>query len=186
MRDTPSAGNMTGSLLIAHPNLRDPNFRRTIVFLSHHQADDGAIGLVLNRPLKKTMADLSATPGETAALPRVPVFYGGPVEPDDILLASMQWQESPSALAFRGFGRIKDEPVIPPEFQPGLRAWKGYSGWSRGQLESEIAEKAWILLPPTRPLIEMSQPDTVWHEVMRHLGPMYRLLAGMPDDPERN
>lgn len=186
MRDTPSAGNMTGSLLIAHPNLRDPHFRRTIVFLSHHQADDGAIGLVLNRPLRKTMADLDASAVSANTLQRVPVFYGGPVEPEDVLLASMQWQESPSALAFRGFGRASDGPVIPPEFQPGLRAWKGYSGWSRGQLESEIAEKAWILLPPARTLIEMPNPATAWHEVMRQLGPMYRLLADMPDDPSQN
>lgn len=177
---------MTGSLLVAHPSLRDPNFRQTIVFLSHHQADDGAIGLVLNRPLSKTMADISLQPGESVAMQRVPVFYGGPVEPEDVLLASMQWQDSPSALAFRGFGRASEEPVIPPEFQPGLRAWKGYSGWSRGQLESEIAEKAWIVLPPTRPLIEMRSPGTAWHDVMRHLGPVYRLLAEMPEDPSLN
>lgn len=186
MRDTPSAGNMTGSILVAHPNLRDPNFRRTIVFLSHHQADDGAIGLVLNRPLRKTMAQVGADASEGGALQRVPVFYGGPVDPDDVLLASMQWQESPAALAFRGFGRVSEAPVIPPEFQPGLRAWKGYSGWSRGQLESEIAEKSWILLPPTRPLIEMQKPEGAWREVMRNLGPVYRLLADMPDDPSMN
>lgn len=185
MRDTPSAGNMTGSVLIAHPNLHDPSFRRTILFLSHHQADDGAIGLVLNRPLEKTVSEF---PGHQTdgTLRRVPVFYGGPVGADDLLLASMQWHESPAALAFRGFGSASEEPEIPPEFRPGLRAWLGYSGWSRGQLESEIAEESWIVLPPTRPLIEMATPATAWQDVMRRLGPLYRLLADMPDDPSLN
>lgn len=177
---------MTGSLLVAHPNLRDPNFRRTILFLSHHNADDGAIGLVLNRPLRKTMAEFPNHSAGATPLRRVPVFYGGPVGADELLLASMQWHESPSAIAFRGFGNASEEPVIPPEFQPGLRAFLGYAGWSRGQLEEEIAEKAWLVFPPSRKLIHMRNPETAWQDVMHGLGPVYRLLAGMPDDPSLN
>lgn len=173
---------MTGSLLVAHPNLRDPNFRRTILFLSHHDAEDGALGLVLNRPLSKTMGDLT----QETSLPRVPVYYGGPVGEDDFLLASMQWRESPGAVSFRGFGSASEEPVIPPEFRPTLRAFRGYSGWSRGQLESEIAEKAWLVFAPSRRLIDMPRPEQAWLEIMTHLGPIYRLLAGMPDNPSLN
>ncbi len=184
MRDHPSAGDMTGSLLVAHPNLHDPNFRRTILFLSHHHAEDGAIGLVLNRPLRKTMAEVN--PPTADALRRVPVFYGGPVGADDLLLASLQWREAPDALAFQGFGNAREHPVIPPECQPGLRAFLGYSGWSRGQLEGEIAEKSWLVLPPTRRLVEAVDPESLWRDVMRRLGPVYRLLAGMPDDPSLN
>ncbi len=184
---------MTGSLLVAHPNLRDPHFRRTILFLSHHNAEDGAIGIVLNRPLQKTMAEFPRLGGGSASLGRVPVFYGGPVGAEELLLASMQWHaapgaghNAPSAIAFRGFGNASEDPIIPPEFQPGLRAFLGYSGWSRGQLESEIAEKSWLVLPPTRHLIEMPHPEAAWLETMHQLGPVYRLLAGMPDDPSLN
>jgi putative transcriptional regulator len=177
---------MTGSLLVAHPNLRDPNFRRTILFLSHHNAEDGAVGLVLNRPLHKAMSEFPQAAAMAGGLHRVPVFYGGPVGEDDLLLASMQWQDSPSAVAFRGFGSAAEEPVIPPEFRPGLRAFLGYSGWNRGQLEAEIAEKAWLVFPPSRQLIEMKKPDAVWHKIMYQLGPIYRLLADMPDDPSLN
>jgi putative transcriptional regulator len=173
---------MTGSLLVAHPNLRDPNFRRTILFLSHHNSEDGALGLVLNRPLQKTIDEFA----NEISLRRVPVFYGGPVGADDLLLASMQWHDSPGAVSFRGFGNLSEEPVIPPEFQPGLRAFQGYAGWTRGQLESEIAEKSWLLFAPSRRLIEMPHPDRAWIEIMNHLGPVYRLLAGMPDDPSLN
>jgi putative transcriptional regulator len=185
MRDHPSAGNMTGSLLVAHPNLRDPNFRRTILFLSHHNAEDGAIGLVLNRPLHKTVSQLPQFP-TSSGLQRVPVFYGGPVGAEDLLLASMQWHDSPGAVSFQGFGAASEEPVIPPEFHPGLRAFVGYSGWTRGQLEAEIAEKSWLVFPPSRRLIEMPHPDDAWRDIMYHLGPVYRLLAGMPDDPSLN
>jgi len=186
MRDLPSAGNMTGSLLVAHPNLRDPNFRRTILFLSHHNADDGAVGLVLNRPLRKTMSEFPEHSASAAPMRRVPVFYGGPVGSEDLLLASMQWHESPGAVSFRGFGSASEGPVIPPEFHPGLRAFQGYAGWSRGQLEGEIAEKAWLVFPPSRRLIDMPNPEGVWLDIMGHLGPVYRLLAGMPDDPSLN
>lgn len=186
MRDHPSAGNMTGSLLVAHPNLHDPNFRRTILFLSHHSADDGAIGLVLNRPLRKTVGEFPEPAAAGGPLRKVPVFYGGPVGANELLLASMQWRESPDALAFHGFGNASEEPVIPPEFQPGLRAFLGYSGWSRGQLEGEIAEKAWLVFPPTRRVIEAPNSETLWMDIMRQLGPVYHLLAGMPDDPSLN
>ncbi|HVE15694.1 MAG TPA: YqgE/AlgH family protein [Chthoniobacterales bacterium] len=187
MRDHASAGNMTGSLLVAHPHLRDPHFRRTILFLSHHNAEDGAIGLVLNRPLSKTMNEVAPeASAEDAALLRVPVFYGGPVGENEVMLASMQWHDSPGAVSFRGFGNVNEEPVIPPEYRPWLRAFRGYSGWSRGQLEAEIAEKSWLVFPPSRRLIEMPHPDRAWREIMQHLGPIYRLLAEMPDDPSLN
>jgi putative transcriptional regulator len=175
---------MTGSVLVAHPNLRDPNFRRTILFLSHHNAEDGAIGLVLNRPLQKTMEEL--LPAGGAALRRVPVFYGGPVGSEDLLLASMQWHESPGAVSFHGFGNIAEQPIIPPEYQPGLRAFQGYAGWSRGQLEEEIAERSWLIFAPSRRLIDMPHPERAWFDIMTQLGPVYRLLARAPDDPSLN
>jgi putative transcriptional regulator len=184
MRDLPSAGNMTGSLLVAHPNLRDPNFGRTILFLSHHNSEDGAIGLVLNRPLRKTMDELVKPSG--SLLQKVPVFYGGPVGEEDLLLASVQWHDSPGAVSFRGFGNMDEDPIVPPEYHPGLRAFQGYSGWSRGQLEEEIAERAWLVFSPSRRLIDMPNPEHAWLDVMNHLGPVYRLLAGMPDDPSLN
>ncbi len=172
---------MTGSLLVAHPNLHDPHFRRTILFLSHHSSEDGALGLVLNRPSRHAMNEAGA-----GALGRVPIYEGGPVGADEILLASLAWHENPGAVSFRGFGSASEDPDIPPEFRPSLRAFRGYAGWSKGQLEAEIAEKAWLLFAPSRPLIDMPQPDRAWIEIMKNLGPVYHLLAGMPDDPARN
>ncbi len=171
--------NLTGSILVAHPSLRDPHFRRTVLFLSHHSSEEGATGLVLNRPLDQTLTQI---PG----LPEVPVYYGGPVETENILLASLQWRDHPTVVAFRAFvGRVGEE-AIGGEWLTGLRAFAGYAGWSGGQLEKEIEDMAWIVVPPTRPIIEMQTPGEIWKDIMRRSGPMMHLLAEAPDHPERN
>lgn len=171
--------NLTGSLLVAHPTLRDPNFRRTILFLSHHSEDEGATGVILNRPLEEYLPDQPGTG-------RVPIYFGGPVEPSRILLASLQWRENPAAVAFRTFpGRLSDAS-IELQWQQGLRAFAGYAGWSSGQLEGEIAEQSWIVVPPTRALVSMENETGAWKELMRSLGPVTHLLSEIPDDPSLN
>ena len=172
--------NMTGSLLVAHPSLRDPNFRRTVLFLSHHNPEEGASGFVLNRPLDESLSPCGD-------IPEVGIYFGGPVEPSQILLASLQWRMSPTVVAFRTFAGLQPaEDSVDPEWYPGLRAFAGYSGWGRGQLEHEIAQSAWIVIPPTRELIEMADPAVAWKSIMRKSSPMLHLLSEAPDDPEQN
>ncbi len=181
----PAPDNLTGSLLVAHPSLIDPNFRRTILFLSHHSAGDGAIGLVLNRPLQKTFGEAASdkSPGQ---LEEVGLYYGGPVSLDHVTIASLQWRTNPAAVAFQSFMGSVESIQISSEWKAGLRAFVGYAGWTRGQLESEIAQRSWIVIAPTRELIEMPRPENAWRDVMRHSGPHMRLLAEAPDDPELN
>ncbi|MFZ4775706.1 MAG: YqgE/AlgH family protein, partial [Terrimicrobiaceae bacterium] len=152
--------NLTGSILIAHPSLRDPHFRKTLLFLSHHSEEEGATGLVLNRPLDQTLSQLSG-------LPEIPVFYGGPIETDQIVLASLQWRDVPTVVAFRAFAGTTTEMEIDSDWHPGLRAFAGYSGWSSGQLEAEIEEQAWLVIPPTREIVEMPDPQMIWKKLMR-------------------
>lgn len=180
-----AASNMTGSLLVAHPSLLDPNFRRTIIFLSHHSAEDGAIGLVLNRPLNQELGMISATPLSNS-LQDAPAYFGGPVAVNQVTVASLQWRENPSSVTFHSYTGTVDEIEITPEWQPGLKAFLGYAGWSSGQLENEIAQKAWIVVPPTQALIEMTDPEKAWHDLMRESGPLLRLLSEAPDHPEWN
>lgn len=169
-----SGDNLTGSLLVAHPSLRDPNFRRSIVFLSQHSAEDGAVGFVLNRPVDVIQQDVE-----------IPVYFGGPVDTGEMLLASIQWRENPSMVAFRTFGAV-DGKVDREGWENGLRIFVGYSGWTAGQLEHEIERNSWIVIPPTRSLIVMESPETAWLEIMRNSGPFLRLLAVAPDDPSLN
>ena len=171
-----SGENLTGSLLVAHPSLRDPNFRRTIVFLSEHSAEEGAVGFVLNRPVDMFQQEGTAD---------IPVYYAGPVQTDSMLLASIQWRENPSLVAFRTFASV-DGDCYREGWESGLRIFVGYSGWTAGQLEREIAGNSWIVIPPSGDLIAMENPESAWLEIMRNSGPFLRLLSEAPDDPSLN
>src|SRR5438034_10019315 len=83
--------NLAGSLLVAHPNMLDPNFRRTVLFISAHDPNDGALGVIINRPLEKQVADL-VTDVPPEGLADVPVFLGGPAAKNQLRLAAFDWQ----------------------------------------------------------------------------------------------
>src|SRR4051812_50166415 len=87
-RDTPR--NLTGTMLVAHPSLLDPNFRRTVLFISAHDSNDGALGVILNRPLDKQVGDL-VTEEAPAALAEVPVYIGGPGGKNQMMFAGLEW-----------------------------------------------------------------------------------------------
>ena len=124
--------SIAGSLLLAHPAMKDPNFRRTVVLMSAHSAD-GAMGVVMNRPMGKRLGELN---GEFAlgALAGVPVFSGGPVQTKQLLLVAWQNREDGFQLHF-GIEPDKAGQLV-GEGGTQLRAYLGYSGWSKGQLEN--------------------------------------------------
>ena len=81
--------NFAGSLLVAHPNMLDPNFRRTVLFVSEHEPNDGALGVIINRPLDRPVAELvSGAP--PAGLANIPVFLGGPVGKNQLMFATFE------------------------------------------------------------------------------------------------
>src|SRR5213076_579345 len=83
---------LAGSLLVAHPDMVDPNFRRTVLFVSEHEPNEGALGVIINRPLDRPVAELvsDAPPAEFAD---VPVFLGGPVGKSQLMFAAFEWQK---------------------------------------------------------------------------------------------
>lgn len=175
---------LAGSLLIAHPNMLDPNFRRSVLFISSHEPGEGAMGVILNRPLDKQVADLvSEEPPE--GLADVPVFLGGPVGKNQLMFAAFEWVD--------GDGLTVNHNVLPDEAHERLdadpmsiRAFVGYAGWSAGQLEAEMKQNAWILQKPSRAALTPDRLPKLWFEIMRGLGPWYKLLAAAPDDPSLN
>ena len=178
--------NLTGCLLVALPPLLDPNFRRAILFLIKHDPSEGAIGVILNRPQGSHIPDLEGDVADYSIpeeLGKVPVFEGGPVEKDQLILARMIVTES--ATRFEALGREDCDPF--GEIPDGeLRAFVGYAGWSAGQLEREIADKSWITLPPTPELLTASASieagAKLWQGIMKSLGPWFHLMALAPDD----
>lgn len=176
--------SFAGQLLLAHPSLRDPNFRRTVILLSVHNAD-GAMGVVLNRPLDRQLGELN---GDFASGPLagVPIYCGGPVNPDQLIIISWQWLEAESAFQLH-FG-VDPESAIAQIGTPGLtfRAFLGYSGWSQGQLENEMNHDTWITTAVMGSPLEENDGVALWRNIVGGIDPELRLLANEPDDPAMN
>jgi putative transcriptional regulator len=176
--------SLAGSLLVAHPNMLDPNFRRAVLFIYEHDSNEGAGGLIINRPLDKQVVDLvNEAPPE--GLADVPVFLGGPVGKNQLMFAAFEWEAGAGLKLNHNVGideaheRVGEDPT-------SIRAFVGYAGWSAGQLEAEMKEKAWILQQPTREALTPDRLPKLWFEIMRGLGPWYKMLAAAPDDPSLN
>ncbi len=183
---TEDPGDFQGLLLAALPALKDPNFRRSVLLLTMHAPDAGAFGFVLNRPLGKNAAELLPEHERRSLLERVPVFLGGPVGHDQLGFAEVDWDAGGCALRLESNLSL-DEVEQRLEERPGcVRAFVGYSGWSPGQLEGELEQKAWVLLKPDRAVTEPQTQEKLWFRIMSALGPAYKLLAAAPDDPTLN
>jgi putative transcriptional regulator len=184
MRDLGSMQNLTGALLVAHPNMHDPNFRRSVLFVSAHDPNDGALGVIINRPLDKQVADLvTETPPD--GLGDVPVFLGGPVGKNHLMFAAFEWQEGDGLKINHNVGLA--EATSRADSDPAsIRAFVGYAGWGAGQLEAEMKERAWLLQKPSQAALKPDRLRNLWFEIMRGLGPWYKLLAAAPDDPSLN
>ena|ERR1700726_3463556 len=173
--------SFAGSLLVAHPNMADPNFRRTVLLISAHDPEDGALGIIINRPLQKRVADIvTETPPDRLA--DVPVFFGGPVNNNQLILAAFEWR--------KGEGLKLNQNLAIDEASEkdasSIYAFVGYAGWSAGQLEAEMKQHAWILQKPSRSKLNPERLPQLWFDIMRCLGPWYKMLAAAPDDPSLN
>lgn len=178
-----------GRLLVAAPHLVDPNFHRTVVLVLEH-SEDGALGVVLNRPT--SLPTHEALPERLAApLPDDDViFEGGPVEPGSVILLG-DFVDGFPAQGEIAVGSIRVvEPDADfselPERVRSLRAFGGYSGWGAGQLEEEMGEEAWIDCPCEVADVFCDRPDDLWRAVLERQGGHLRLVARMPEDPSLN
>lgn len=173
--------SLRGSLLVATPTLLDPNFVRTVVLVAEH-GEAGAMGVVLNRPSDTTVAD--AVP-ELAPLAggNEPLYVGGPVATDAVLaLAEVDDPEDASELVLGDVGFVQDPDVA---VRRG-RVFLGYAGWSAGQIELELGERSWIVVPAEPDDVFSDEPDELWSGVLRRQGGGLALLATMPLDPSLN
>ena len=173
-----------GSLLIAHPNMLDPNFRRAVLFLSAHTADDGALGIILNRPLEKHVSEV-VSDAPLNALDNVPVFFGGPVGRDRLIFASLEWKTG-EGLKLNHNVDVDEANKQIGKNPDSIRAFVGYAGWGAGQLEAEMKQNAWVIRKPDRATMKLDRLPRLWFDIMSGLGPWFKLLAAAPDDPSLN
>jgi putative transcriptional regulator len=181
----------TGSLLIAAPTMADPNFARTIVLLLD-TSESGALGVVLNRPTELDVADVLEPWADLVAGPGV-LFQGGPVETDAALaVATVTAGEDDEPVGWRRvFGSTGlvdlDAPVeILASAVSALRIFAGYAGWGAGQLEAEIEEGAWYVVPAEPQDLFLEDPERLWATVLRRQGGQLAMLATMPAEPGLN
>ncbi len=134
--------SLAGSLLVAHPNMLDPNFRRAVLFISAHDPEDGAIGVIINRPLDKSVADLvSETPPQNLA--DVPVFFGGPVGNNQLMLAAFEWHKGEGLTTFAQPGRSGGRSVRRRAFYSRVSGLCRMECWTtRGRDETKSVDCA--------------------------------------------
>jgi putative transcriptional regulator len=188
MRDLggePFSRSLAGSLLVAHPNMLDPNFRRTVLFISEHDPKEGALGVIINRPLDTQVADL-VTDTPPAGLEDVPVFLGGPVGKNQLMFAAFEWNKGDGVKLSHNVGLEKASAAPGGKNLVTLCAFVGYAGWGAGQLENEVKQKAWLLQKANPSLLKLERLPNLWFDIMRRLGPWYKMLAAAPDDPSLN
>jgi putative transcriptional regulator len=176
--------SLSGLLLVASPALTDPHFFRTILLCSHHSSKDGALGLVLNRPLHLTLREMTAAPVDDF-LAGIPLYYGGPVDAENPVLAGVRIGNSGGA-ELRDFSYATSAAEIPDDWKSRLRLFVGHSGWSPGQLENEIQHHSWIIIRPADEILTHPRPEQTWRMVLRGMDPMLKLLAEAPENPLLN
>jgi putative transcriptional regulator len=178
--------SLQGQLLVAGGGLFDPNFRQAVVLVAEH-TEEGAMGIVLNRPtdvaVAAAMPSLSSIDGLDDRL-----FFGGPVQPQTaIVLAEFEHPEFADRLVTGSIGFPEGE--LSPEGLRGVaraRIFAGYSGWGPGQLEGELVQSAWIVDPGSPADIFSEAPERLWGSVLQRKGGDYSMLALMPFDPSTN
>lgn len=169
--------DLTGSLLVAMPGMGDPRFDHSVVFLCAH-SQEGAMGLIVNKPahdmgLGELLEQLEV-PGKASQ--RMPVHFGGPVEPArGFVLHSTDYRSRLQTLEIGGsFGMTATLDVLEDmangEGPKRALVMLGYAGWGPGQLEGEIAQNGWLTVEATPELVFGATDGDKWMAALRSLG----------------
>jgi len=184
--DSLPSQSLKGRLLISSGGLYDPNFRHTVVVIGEH-GPEGAVGVVLNRPMELTVEEVVPTLADLVP-PADPVYEGGPVATNQVvILADVPAAGFVDIPVLGSVGFLTGE--IPGEIRPAIhraRVFLGHAGWGPGQLEAELEADSWILEDPVENDLFTDSPHRLWHDILRRKGPPYDTMAKIPFDPSMN
>ena len=175
----PHPSSLKGKLLLAAPTMEDSLFERSVIIITAHTLSKGAKGLILNKPMERSIAELTGeAPDIPAELSGVEVFHGGPVEQDELNICAFTSRNK------RLFYRTKIERLEALSLiqTPGslIRCFAGHSAWEAGQLEQELVEGTWIILPSLATLLGMAHDSSLWQLLLEHASPLHALLSRAP------
>lgn len=180
---TPREPTYAGSLLVATPLITLPPFKKAVIFLSEHD-ESGAVGVILNAPSQLSVADVLPDLAPLASPPAV-VHVGGPVQTDSaVVLAQATSLDFARGTALTDVGII--DPSDPPPDASNLRVYAGFSGWDAGQLEDEMTEGSWWVVPAAAQDVFAAETIDMWQRCVRRLKGRQSLYATYPDDPLTN
>jgi putative transcriptional regulator len=164
----PARQSLTGQLLIASPEMRDPRFDHAVVLVVKHDRD-GALGIVINKPVgERPLAELLAALGEKSeGDAKVPLFIGGPVQLDVMLVLHSAEYHVSGTLAVDGHVAVTGDPQILRDMAAKTGPHKtllafGYAGWAAGQLDAEMEHNVWFTAPEDPALVFDADRDKVW------------------------
>lgn len=189
LSDPCSMASLQGSFLIASPHLGDGNFNRSVVLMVKHD-EEGAFGLILNRPTESTVADIWKLIAEQPSDCQQPVYLGGPVSGPLMAVHGLESAAETEIIEGVYLSAHKDQlrTIVDAE-DARFRLFTGYSGWGAGQLEGELEAGGWLVFPATAELV-FHDKDDLWERVMH--GVAQQILAPtlkakhVPDDPTLN
>ena len=184
----PKQNPTKGSFLLSEPFLKDPNFKRTVVLLTEHNQEH-TIGFILNKPMEFRLNEIS----EDFVGFDVPVYRGGPLEPNslhyihrvkelasgaDEIANGVYWGGDTETLKLL----ILSEKILPSD----IRFFIGYSGWGPKQLDNEMKSKTWIISPSWPKFTFSHNSQSLWRDILNAMGGKFRLMANYPEDPSLN
>lgn len=188
--------SVQGLALVASPYLTDPNFLRSVIYMLRHD-EEGAIGLILNRPMHTTVGELLEQLSGEEVENDQPVYYGGPVDGPLMLLQECTQEEEPSIFIASDQKRILDicrPNASSPSAKEGsckgqYRVFDGYAGWAPDQLDEELRGGGWLVWN-IQPQQLYADPEELWQSALKQIGRdiLSRGIAPskMPPDPAYN
>ena len=174
-----------GKVLVAQAALLDPNFKKTLILLTEHN-DEGAFGFIMNRPTEQTANAILPKEPAFENLPNMPICYGGPVQNEGVIFAAFQNTDTQNPIIARaGIGQdeLKDALLDKTQY---VKAFIGYAGWGKGQLEAELTQGAWVVADPNPALFNTQYSQGIWNAYASGDERWKKLLPHLPNHPERN
>lgn len=178
-----------GRLLISEPFMMDPNFKRSVILITEYH-DEGAVGFVLNHQSDNLLGDLLPD----VSYSEIPVYLGGPVAADTLHFIHCCPEKIPGGLEIANGvywgGDFETVRNLINNYQLSteeIKFFTGYSGWTAGQLDTELQDGTWIVASEyQQEMIFADSEHNLWREVVISLGQRYAHIANFPENPMLN